>query len=430
MKLDDALFGRVVSIQQGSNIDTVTLQIGGTGSRVVGVEHLNSYDPHVNDQVYYHVVHGVPWVIGVMGSFVPYPIVPPATPTPPAIQTATYLAMQPGGSGVHHATIYGFTSGGVLHHSVDTGLTVAVPGGFAGSPPNRWAHMSYDRSFIAVLGRGGAGPGQVNVYSLPGLYPVGSPIVIAGTGTQVNSSSVCWDPAARILYVYSVGDDTLTGYTPAGAIAVGPVTVSATLPGYLIPTLSATADGYLWLVTDSGGSTTQAAAWQSGTLTPMGVSSVLTGDPMSFVGMGDGTYDVLAGGSPHEFAPGSPIYTLDPLTLADTLIDASDDGQQSMAAVIDGILYQIGNLWDIGGASSLPALPLIPGGTPLAISMTADGSAGVALGWTTRPVMQAFLPDGSVGDLVDIPDGPENDNATFIWMVSWYSAPMQGTRYV
>lgn len=62
-----AVFGKVVSIQSGF-VNTVTIQIGGTTDRVVGVEHLASYVPTVGDQVYYHQINGVPFVLGAFGA--------------------------------------------------------------------------------------------------------------------------------------------------------------------------------------------------------------------------------------------------------------------------------------------------------------------------------------------------------------------------
>jgi uncharacterized protein YjbI with pentapeptide repeats len=115
MEHPDTLFGTVVGQQQGEGIDTVTLRVGYTETQVLGCEHLNSYNPTPGDVVYYHSLHGVPYVLGTLGAY----------PSPPVPDTDAYFNIWTGAT----TTGLNYTVGDVAHSNFDdTNLTNATLG--------------------------------------------------------------------------------------------------------------------------------------------------------------------------------------------------------------------------------------------------------------------------------------------------------------
>jgi hypothetical protein len=65
------LFGTVVSVQTGSGPTTISLEIGKTGSIIVGVGILGNgsgWTPSPGEQVYYNSIRNVPLALGPAGN--------------------------------------------------------------------------------------------------------------------------------------------------------------------------------------------------------------------------------------------------------------------------------------------------------------------------------------------------------------------------
>jgi hypothetical protein len=425
MGLDASLFGKVVSIQQGTNIDTLTLQVGGaSGSLIAGVEHLDSYDPKVGAQVNYHVIHGVPFVIGAMGPFAPYPSFTPYVPPPPTptVDVAFYVASCPESGAM---TINAFTAAGALVTTASAGL-YEVTGFFR--PQARWAALSPGQGLLGVIGWTTVGTPydqrfiiyELGAFGYPGLVPLAT-VDIAGTSAGQQCSCV-WDPNTPLLYVFytlevdDVATPYIAAYAPDGTLVAGPLDVTAVVGDAPFPVISATADGYVYLVDNSGESL---GVWAAGTLDLVGTATLPSGGDdafVTYVAQGDGSVDVLGGavilgtelGPLYSIAAGGPTVT--------KLSDSDGLGTPYMAGVVNSILFMLGSYvnssqdhfegWNVAVPELLEPFSLLVGPLTniLDICVAPDGVTCLALGkdGSDNLYVVPFYSGGSIGAPVQL----------------------------